>query len=1736
MTAVAQTTWFARMRLLLSIGAIFGLLAGILALAPSERARATTIPRIFNYQAKVTNTVGVTVPNGALSVAFVIYDAAAAGTCLWSAANTDANIATIDCGAPGQIMVTATDGVFSVLLGDTTGATQNTMPAFSDAVTTLYLGVRVGADAEMTPRKRIVAELLAQEAADAELLDGFNSSQAGGANSVLVTTAAGDLDMSTGLILNIGAAGTDFTAGGGLTLAEILVVNDDVDVNLAAGENLALAATVAPTGSLFTVSSTGFGSALNGLGLVQFSLAAPVVDGLVTTNQIISFLPSAPGEALDTVNVISINGVTTASGILRGINFTPFVSGAGTEDGVSFSTGWDSEIVFDSADPIIEQQNASTLTFMDGAGNTLLSLVDAGATSTLTVNGNLLFTTGATRMMSLQGAVAGSAGNQLDVTGAAGGTNVGGAGFAGGRINMTAGAGSAGAVGFAGGAGGNLDITAGDAGAPGAGGGAAAGGRVRLTGTAGTGGGMNGFVQTGSGVDPDSILGTSSLFVQGSLEVDGSIRTDGLFTIGDGGDTGDINTSDWDITSTGVVSGIASIASDNNQTAFPLNIPVSGVDAGAHTLSLQIDGNTGLSIAATGNGAGGVGARTIQIGVSAAADIVTIGDADADVSITDPQWSVTGPGAASFASLSLAGTLDMMNNLIVNIGAAGTDFTAGGGLTIAGTSILTVAPTLSPADGTSTTITSISGTINESGGGVHPRLAGLSVTAPIIVVGAAGVTEAASLYVSDAPSAAGATNYAILVDAGDAVIDANAVVGGSMSRTETLANAGFVMGGDDLFVAGLAGIEGNIYTDGSFIAGATTTYADASITNTVGNFVIDAAGQLDIRDSIVDTTGVLNIDDDTTWLLGAAQKLTIDADTTDHTDTAGVIDIDLDTSMTDVDAINIDLDADMGAGESASAISIDVTDPNGLAADINAVIAGMFTTLRLNAADGAGSGIIGHSIGIVDAAGSSASLTGFNMSGTTSGAGSITGVNTSVTKSGVGAGSALGGSLGAARNEAGTLTALLLRVDPNNGALTSTGVGLEIQEVGIGGSDIGIDFNTGSWVTGIDLNGPTLTTGINIGATTDITTPSGTDLTVTAGGTGDVILSLDADTPLIFSQAAGGTDITTMSGEALTILPGGTGDIILAVDGDSQVQVLAMTAAPAVDMLSIDNSAFPTVTNQVHGIEATFFQGAAVGSQQNNVINAVLTTTTGDAGDEGAGLKVDIVNTSTAGTQEGITIFNLATSTAATENFIIMRNQDGIAVANAIQIDATAGSPITTAINIETPEVTTDIRLQNDEVIENNTDGTISFTDGANTLVSIMDQGTQGQLTVEGMVCVRSATACPAFAAGRLYVDTAGTVGGDDPGDVFDLAEYYPATEPVEPGDVLVIDRAANIRVRKSQAPYEPALIGAASTSPAIAIEDGWFAVGGITQTNPRKPLVALVGRVPVKVTDENGPIAPGDPVTSSSTPGYAMRATEPGYVIGRALESSDTGGGMVRVFVNPGWFNGTSVEVAQNTASSLDVLSAQTINLAGDLYMQGGAISGIGRLLSANGSWSLDETGTLLVTAIETELLTTEELTVRLTNERQIVGEATIPEGQTMMRVNNDLITATSKVFVTFRSRVPSAWWISGVEQGWFEVALENPSSSGDLTFDYWIVRVEDTRPSIAPEPALEPAAPPVAAMPDDPALTTEAPLTVEADPAAPTEPLPTEEPLPADADTSFVPSESPPPEVSPSETGTTP
>ena len=170
-----------------------------------------------------------------------------------------------------------------------------------------------------------------------------------------------------------------------------------------------------------------------------------------------------------------------------------------------------------------------------------------------------------------------------------------------------------------------------------------------------------------------------------------------------------------------------------------------------------------------------------------------------------------------------------------------------------------------------------------------------------------------------------------------------------------------------------------------------------------------------------------------------------------------------------------------------------------------------------------------------------------------------------------------------------------------------------------------------------------------------------------------------------------------------------------------------------------------------------------------------------------------------------------------------------------------------------------------------------------------------------------------------------------------DIAENIPVSDlSLEKGDVLAIDTSANgdgtmynnFKAMKSQTAYDAHLLGIVSTSPGIIL-NGPDDVADELMSKPDERLLALAGRVPVKVTAENGAISQGDYLTSSSTAGLAMKATHSGPVLGQALENWNPASGKDRmlILVKPGFYNGESV--AQVSGSSDQILATLLSNEA---------------------------------------------------------------------------------------------------------------------------------------------------------------------------------------------------------------
>jgi hypothetical protein len=159
-----------------------------------------------------------------------------------------------------------------------------------------------------------------------------------------------------------------------------------------------------------------------------------------------------------------------------------------------------------------------------------------------------------------------------------------------------------------------------------------------------------------------------------------------------------------------------------------------------------------------------------------------------------------------------------------------------------------------------------------------------------------------------------------------------------------------------------------------------------------------------------------------------------------------------------------------------------------------------------------------------------------------------------------------------------------------------------------------------------------------------------------------------------------------------------------------------------------------------------------------------------------------------------------------------------------------------------------------------------------------------------------------------------------------DYAEWYETQNNVESADVVAVTNQTFTYTEKRV----NALTGLLTdeilthTIPVLAKSTGSAGMLGVVSTSPQQTLgravveagaqhpqpIVIAGRVPVKVTNENGNIEPGDFLTSSATqPGYAMKATKAGPVIGQALQQFSDATGKVLVFVKATTYNGVAID-----------------------------------------------------------------------------------------------------------------------------------------------------------------------------------------------------------------------------------
>jgi hypothetical protein len=132
-----------------------------------------------------------------------------------------------------------------------------------------------------------------------------------------------------------------------------------------------------------------------------------------------------------------------------------------------------------------------------------------------------------------------------------------------------------------------------------------------------------------------------------------------------------------------------------------------------------------------------------------------------------------------------------------------------------------------------------------------------------------------------------------------------------------------------------------------------------------------------------------------------------------------------------------------------------------------------------------------------------------------------------------------------------------------------------------------------------------------------------------------------------------------------------------------------------------------------------------------------------------------------------------------------------------------------------------------------------------------------------------------------------------------DLAEPFQMSDAhLDEGSVVIIDEDNPGQLKLSTEPYDRRVAGIVSGAngvhPGISLQQTGTLEGGQN--------VALSGRVYVLADATYGAIKPGDLLTTSTTPGHAMRVTNhansQGAILGKAMSSLKQGKGMVLVLV----------------------------------------------------------------------------------------------------------------------------------------------------------------------------------------------------------------------------------------------
>lgn len=582
---------------------------------------------------------------------------------------------------------------------------------------------------------------------------------------------------------------------------------------------------------------------------------------------------------------------------------------------------------------------------------------------------------------------------------------------------------------------------------------------------------------------------------------------------------------------------------------------------------------------------------------------------------------------------------------------------------------------------------------------------------------------------------------------GDTWIDTDLVVGAFTSSTETLSNTGFSLGGDDLFVAGTMGVEGNIYTDAGFVASTDTTFSSGTITTTGSTDLLLAIAGGDITFNQATTLGdgaqTLAIDT-SDWDISATGVMTGIGDiTSDGTISASDLSC---TDCLDFDELSDSLALDASttvALDSAESLTFNNTGTGDIVFDLKSTGDLLFKDNGTTELSWLDSGLLAFdptSEGI-SLAGTTIDLDGdrdtsisassddalkFELGGVasaiefttpqladaaSSGEESLAEFNltTPADSTGTNIHSAVQIDLDIGNATGGTNSAIGLSIDSMTGdAQVNDLYGISIGDLtGTSATnEVGLKIGAG-WDASIYFT-DTSTNQINIadGSRLAIRDDGGVDVAIfqDVSNSANHIIGVDADTGLLFdSNADTDNDITSLNNEDLRIAAGGTGELVFGVDGDTGVQIEATATTDVEHLLEITNSGFASSTDATNALSIDY----AISNASGDAIN-IGPTFTANGSDSYNAINIAPFTPSVSGSGNMLHGLSIGAPSGVDSN----ANIDGHAILLNDGWDN----------QIFYNDSSTRIQLQNG--------GSIEYHDGTNTLATLTDNGVSGTLSI----------------------------------------------------------------------------------------------------------------------------------------------------------------------------------------------------------------------------------------------------------------------------------------------------------------------------------------------------------------------------------------------------------------------